>query len=419
MSKTKKCIIETKDLIAELQGICYQNTTSYRCDFDKDIEIILSEAKKPDAERKTFLWMSYPAGTHCLYEEDVFLEGSPSNLVWRFYNHQMAEAKKIAYAIKIENVEDEKVAGVLYELDFEEHCKRVEERAVAADNVRYVFERGAIECSASRSSFNVQKGEKEFGKMLNCQWIPNNPKKHRAVLLTEELCRDGKRTKLGLELKEIIQEQWKKEKVRHFKGEQCKCLRCGEPLDMILAHNSLSRFADVYVCSDCGMDEAARSIPGHYALNLSEWSYLRHLLPIEKKYITVPKGYLLTTQCDFGELFKTKDPGTRRPVAEAAYSRSYYDGYRWYTNWFLNGPKLDSPLSDEIDGFMEALFEMPEFVTSRSMKRAMAAAEMTSDPEELNLYSETYNFYILIRMISREKDYNLYVHYYRKSLSDV
>ena len=417
--KKERKIIETNDLVAELKSICYANTSAYRCDFEKDIEIILSEAQKTDGKRKTLLWMSYPSGTHCLYEEEVFLEGSPANLVWRFYNHQMSEAKKIAYAIKIENVKDEKVAGVLYELDFEEHCKRVEERAVPADNVRYIFERGTIECSVGRSNFTVQRGEKEFGKKIDCQWIPNNPRKHKAVILTEELCRDGKRTKLEFELKEIIQERWKKDKVRHMKGEQCQCLRCGEPLDMKLAHNSLSRYADVYVCSDCGMDEAVRSIPGNHALNLSEWSYLRNLLPIEKNYIEMPCGHYLTTKCDFGEVFKTKDPGTRRPLTEAAYSRSYYDGYRWYTNWFLNGSKLDSPLSDEIDGFMEALFEMPEFVTLQSMKRAMVAAEMTSDPTEFNLYSETHNFHIWIRAITRERDYNLYVHYYRKRPAEV
>ena len=417
--KKERRIIETNDLIAELKDICYAHTTAYRCDFDTDVEIIMSEAKKPENERNTLLWLSYPAGTHCLREAEVFLEGSTANLTWRFYAHQMAEAKKIAYAIKIEAAEGEKVAGVLYELDFEKHCKRVEERAVPADNIRYIFERGAIECSVGRSNFTIEIGEREYGKILDCQWIPNNARKHKAVLLTEELCRDGERTKLLFEMKQIVELQWEKDLKHYNNGEDCYCLRCGNLLNKKLAHNSFSRHADVYICSECGMDEAVRNYPGNHALNMNEWSYFRNLVPMERKYLEKPSGYLLTTQCDFGDVFKTKDPGTKRPVTEAAYSRSYYDGYRWYTSWFLNGPKLDSPLSDEIDGFMKALFAMPEFVTFKSMKRAMTAAQLTSDPTEFNLYSETYNFYIWIRPITREKDYNLYVHYYRKNISEV
>lgn len=41
------------------------------------------------------------------------------------------------------------------------------------------------------------------------------------------------------------------------KGLPMKCPRCGrDTMKIPVEHNALSRIADVYVCSDCGMDEA-------------------------------------------------------------------------------------------------------------------------------------------------------------------
>lgn len=40
------------------------------------------------------------------------------------------------------------------------------------------------------------------------------------------------------------------------------CLRCGQSLDPVLAHNALSRYVDVYICTSCGTDEAIRDMEG-------------------------------------------------------------------------------------------------------------------------------------------------------------
>lgn len=120
----------------------------------------------------------------------------------------------------------------------------------------------------------------------------------------------------------------------------------------------------------------------------------------------------LTPECRFKQVFQEKDPATQRPVSEVAYSRSDHDGYRWWTKWFLCGPKLNNELFAEIDGFMDVLLDITEFSSLTDMKRYVA--ENTNDLTEFNLYSETLNFYIWIQVITRPKDYNLYVHYYRK-----
>lgn len=50
------------------------------------------------------------------------------------------------------------------------------------------------------------------------------------------------------------------------------CPRCGRS-NMIspLRHNALSRVADIYICPDCGMDEALRDF-GRIPLPIEEWA---------------------------------------------------------------------------------------------------------------------------------------------------
>lgn len=53
------------------------------------------------------------------------------------------------------------------------------------------------------------------------------------------------------------------------------CPRCGEHrMDPIAVHNSLSRYAKVYVCNVCGMDEAMRDMVGQ-PLPLSQWGMVK------------------------------------------------------------------------------------------------------------------------------------------------
>ena len=61
-------------------------------------------------------------------------------------------------------------------------------------------------------------------------------------------------------------------KARQQAGEHMPCPRCGE--DTLAGRprrNALSRQADVYVCSRCGVDEALRAMRGDLK-PLSEWA---------------------------------------------------------------------------------------------------------------------------------------------------
>ena len=195
------------------------------------------------------------------------------------------------------------------------------------------------------------------------------------------------------------------------------CMRCGGQMRPRLAENALSRAMDVHVCPDCGMDEAFRDAYGD-ALPVSEWHIVKHHYFGEHED---PNTFRLLPTCSFQKIFdgpKKKLPlsSLNYPVSLVAYSRSDYDGRQWWTNWFGRPEdKPDKELSQEIDAFQNALMKLPEFHTLRDMRRMCGLfASPTSEKTEFNLYSETDNYYIWLRLITREQDYNLYVHYYLK-----
>lgn len=72
--------------------------------------------------------------------------------------------------------------------------------------------------------------------------------------------------------------------VMQVEGDGCSafpCPRCGERRMLHRAvHNSLSRYAKVYVCNVCGMDEAMRDMTGQ-PLPLSQWGMVKAFISEE------------------------------------------------------------------------------------------------------------------------------------------
>ena len=78
--------------------------------------------------------------------------------------------------------------------------------------------------------------------------------------------------------------------------------------------------------------------------------------------------------------------------------------------------QLEKALADEIDQFSNTLLEMPEFQSLDAMGRmCRSCAQLTASTTDFNLYSETGHFYIWLQLVTRKRDYNLYVHFYLKS----
>lgn len=223
--------------------------------------------------------------------------------------------------------------------------------------------------------------------------------------------------KISIYPKDLLESAWKKDKrllTCDADNPPC-CLRCGQPLERQLTANSPSRYLNVYVCHSCGADEAVRNYQKN-PLPLSEWHAITSGRLLYRKQNKHP---LLIPSCSFSEIFKNTAKDLEKPSSSSAnetvYSRSDYDGYKWWTTWNdCNKEKPAPALIQEINQFHNALFSMKEFQSLDTMRRICRFAECTNDSTEYNLYSETEHFYIWIRMITRFRDYNLYVHYYLK-----
>lgn len=77
------------------------------------------------------------------------------------------------------------------------------------------------------------------------------------------------------------------------------CLRCGTPLNRCLIVNSLSRYADIYICKSCGADEAMRDAFGE-PLPLMKWAGLSD--PRKKNFLKNESSVFLTPVCTFQEI---------------------------------------------------------------------------------------------------------------------
>ena len=223
--------------------------------------------------------------------------------------------------------------------------------------------------------------------------------------------------KIILYPRDLLEAQWKKDLAAFNDSSSSppKCLRCGKELAPDLYHNKLSRYLQISICGDCGDDEAIRCYNGN-PLPFEQWDAVKNGTI---KLDMGPDTAVLRPACDFKHVFeRTKTmphSSAGRPESLVAYSRSDYNGCRWYTTWF-DGPagRPGKELALEIDDFQNALFDLPEMENLYTMERLRYFAEPMDDKTEYNLYSETEYFHIWIRLIYRQRDYNLYVNYYLK-----
>ena len=108
---------EGVDILDSLGQIMELHTQHYKDDFDMDKELIPKLALSGEPEDRRLLWLSRPCGTYTLREWEVYLEGSHANNVWKFY-HEQTKDPVLAYALSIKDVQDGKVVGDIYPLEY-------------------------------------------------------------------------------------------------------------------------------------------------------------------------------------------------------------------------------------------------------------------------------------------------------------
>ena len=185
MGKRNK--FENVDVLASLEAILKQNTGFYQSDFDIDKQIIAEKAASPNKEDKTLLWLSRPSGTYCFRERDVFISDTAPNNTWRFYKEQTRD-HILAYAVELTGVQDGKIKGNLYELDYENHYERVKDNTLAAGTVTLVYEHGTREQPADRRFDGYP--DPQLGKFERFEVQPKDPEALQFLLREEKESRD-------------------------------------------------------------------------------------------------------------------------------------------------------------------------------------------------------------------------------------
>ena len=178
------------DIAAELQKLVDDHVDSYKEDSDIDTRIIRRAAKSRDPEDKTLMWICRPHGTHCLSENQVFIQGTRDHDTFRFYAEQTSDVC-IARVIVPKSVKRGKVFGDVFEINYRDQAANVAQNAVAPDHDRLTFEDGFVLDVPCHSSFGVKMAlVGEHGGVKTHQTLPKDADALEEVLSKQKARRD-------------------------------------------------------------------------------------------------------------------------------------------------------------------------------------------------------------------------------------
>ena len=178
------------DIVAELQKLVDDHVDSYKEDFDIDKRIIRRAAESRSPEDKTLMWFCRPHGTHCLNENQVFIQGTRDHNTFRFYAEQTYD-ECIARVIIPKAVKRGKVFGDVFEINYREQAANVAQNAVAPDHDRLTFADGYVLDAPCRSSFDAAMAlVGEHGGVKTRQTLPKDAEALAEVLSKQKSRRD-------------------------------------------------------------------------------------------------------------------------------------------------------------------------------------------------------------------------------------
>ena len=134
--------------------------------------------------------MSRTCGTYCLWERDVYLQDSHENKVWRFY-HEQTKDSILAYAIRLDGIQDGKATGCIWPLDYHAHVERVKLLSCAIEKVSVLFQDGTqavFPYDSYMQQINMFKAEHGTSKCVT--WLPESERELQTILRREHVKRD-------------------------------------------------------------------------------------------------------------------------------------------------------------------------------------------------------------------------------------
>lgn len=132
----------------------------------------------------------------------------------------------------------------------------------------------------------------------------------------------------------------------------------------------------------------------------------------------------LTVECPFPHVFKLTEVIDNHsvPLAKIGHIRADFDGHKWWnTVWRVHKELETAAITKEIDkvytrltgkGALKDLATLRRFCEKHPEARAAAF-----DPTEYNFYYRGTHTDFWLRLITRERDYNLYLHAFVKEES--
>ena len=149
-----------------------------------------SPAESRNPEEKTLMWFCRPHGTHCLNENQVFIQGTRDHNTFRFYAEQTYD-ECVARVIVPKAVKRGKVFGDVFEVNYREQAANVAQNSVAPDHDRLTFADGFVLDAPCRSSFDAAMAlVGEHGGVKTHQTLPKDADALAEVLSKQKSRRD-------------------------------------------------------------------------------------------------------------------------------------------------------------------------------------------------------------------------------------
>lgn len=164
---------ENVDIIASLGAVMELHTEHYKSDFRYDIKMFMAAAQRPTPENTHLLWLSRRCGTECIQERDAYLKGCYAHNAWTYY--AATGDSVLAYAVEITGLQDGKVMGALYELDYRQYVSKLVRTALPAQSVSLKFEDGTEgRYSYEEHRYGIYELCRRHGKVETKHWEPEN-----------------------------------------------------------------------------------------------------------------------------------------------------------------------------------------------------------------------------------------------------
>lgn len=157
------------DVIKFTERLVQKYVKHYQSDFDINKEILRDAVDKQEQQERTFVWLCHTRGTWIFYERDVFIKDTWEYNTIELYMEKTDEHTD-AFIIEVTGIDNEKVMGNVYALNYDTFYMNVQKRALNAAYVMAQYEHGI----RIKDAHTVIVGypDEEYGKFQFLQYLP-------------------------------------------------------------------------------------------------------------------------------------------------------------------------------------------------------------------------------------------------------